>query len=254
MPAVFSSESSAATGLITSPQARVLVSGGAIFAGDRFKPATLPSLCGFYGACRRIALILHATHPDDRDATEQRFRAAFGAVNPKAELTSLHHYDRPDALQFLSEADGIFIGGGETFGLLRALYAAGQIEMLRERVLAGVPTGGTSAGANVMGPLIGTTNDFPVTDVPTRRALSVFPTLINPHHPLPSRANDFETRAAKIGHYLQWNPGERVLALADASTAILAAGRVSVALGPAWLYEAGALGISLREGDLVSLG
>ena len=85
-------------------------------------------------------------------------------------------------------------------------------------MLAGVPFAGSSAGANVAGLIIGTTNDFPTAEIPTRAAFGFLPATINPHHPLPDAKADYDTRAGKIRGYLRFNPEETVLGLGNAAT------------------------------------
>ena len=233
----------------TSPRASVIVSGGSMMAGNQFAPSTLAAMREHYAGCRQIALVLHASHPTERDRMEARLRHAFEhLVGAKAE--SLHRHDAEGQMRVLAQADGIFVGGGETFVLLGELQRSGQLELIRERVRAGVPYGGSSAGANVAGLIIGTTNDFPVAEIATREALGVFPAVINPHHPPPETDADFKGRAGKIAIYLQFNPTETVLALANASLARLHDGRVTLVAGRGWLYRAGS-SRALQAGDAV---
>lgn len=222
--------------LQTSAAASVLVCGGSMMNGDHFADSVLTVMKEHYAGCKKIALILHATLPEERDRMEGRLRTAFQHLGGFA-VESLHRHNAAGQKALLEKADGIFVGGGETFVLLSELYRSAQIEVLRRRVLAGIPFGGTSAGANVAGLLIGATNDFPVTFVPTRRALAVFPAVINPHHPLPTEKIDFDGRVGKIKTYLRFNPDETVFALANASIARLHAGRVTLAAGAAWVYH-----------------
>lgn len=223
----------------------VLVSGGAMMRGARFAPSVEEVMRAHFGAVRRLALVLHATHPEERDAMEARLQVAFRAVGVSA-AESLHRRAAEGARALLREADGIFIGGGETFVLLGELQRTGQLALIRERALAGVPCGGSSAGANVSGRRIGTTNDFPVADVASREGLGLLPVTINPHHPAPTNDADFRVRAGKIRGYLRFNPGERVLALGDAAVVRLHGGTARLAAGQAWLYEAG------RDRELVA--
>lgn len=203
--------------------------------GNHFADSTIPAMTEHYAGCRHVALVLHANHPPDRDKKELRLREAFAHIGvPQAD--SLHHLGPDEAIKLLKEADGIFIDGGDTFALLRELRETGQLKVIQERALAGIPVGGSSAGANVLGPVIGTTNDFPVTDVPTRDALSLFPALINPHHPVPEDEAAFSSREWKIHNYRRWNPGEVVLGLGDRAIAVLRNGKVTLPLGPGWLY------------------
>lgn len=217
----------------------VLVSGGSMMNGDRFADSTLPAMREHYAGRAKVALVLHASHPDDRDRMEARLAKAFAHLGvPAAE--SLHRRDEAGAAELLRSADAIFVGGGETFVLVRELTRTGQLALIRERVLAGVPYGGASAGANIAGLIIGTTNDFPVADIPSRAALALLPATINPHHPVPETKADYDARAGKIRIYLQFNPGETVLGLANASMVRLHAGRASLVTGRAWLYRKGA--------------
>jgi dipeptidase E len=216
----------------------ILVAGGAMMRGARFAPSVEDVMRAHFGYVRQLALVLHATHPSERDAMEARLQAAFRELGVRS-VQSLHRRDEPGALALLREADGIFIGGGETFVLLAELQRTGQRALIRERALAGVPCGGSSAGANVIGRRIGTTNDFPVTEVASREALGLLPVAINPHHPAPTNEADFRVRASKIRGYLRFNPGERVLALGDAAVVRLHAGTARLAAGQGWLYEAG---------------
>lgn len=203
--------------------------------GNRFSDETVSTMKAHYANCRSIALILHASHPADRDEMEMILANAFRELGDH-EAHSIHRFSSFETKNWLRSVDGIFVGGGETFWLLRELHKTGQIEMIRERVLAGMPYGGSSAGANVTGPAVGTTNDFPVTDMPTRRALGVLPFVINPHHPRTDDRMAHDERAAKVTNYLKWNPSERVLALGDRAMVRLHQGQMTVKVGPVWEY------------------
>lgn len=205
--------------------------------GNHFADVALPALRTHYAGCKNIVLVLHATLPADRDRMEQRLQEAFAHING-AKARSLHRLAAAGQRALIESADGIFIGGGETFVLLGELYRTGQLELIRSRVLAGVPYGGSSAGANVAGLLIGTTNDFPVAEIPSRQALGVFPAVINPHHPTPETKPEFDGRAGKIEIYLQFNPTETVLGIGEKSAVRLHDGRVTLECGQAWLYRA----------------
>jgi dipeptidase E len=223
-----------------APGARpsILVSGGAMMRGNRFADSVQAVLRAHFGAVQQLALVLHATHPSEQDVMEARLQVAFRDLGLRT-VQSLHRRDAAGALALLREADGIFLGGGETFVLLAELQRTGQLALIRERALAGVPCGGSSAGANVLGRRIGTTNDFPVTDVVSREALGLLPAAVNPHHPPPAKEAEFRVRAGKIRGYLQFNPGERVLALGDASVLRVHEGTARLAAGLGWLYEPG---------------
>jgi dipeptidase E len=236
--------------LRTSPAASVLVCGGSMMNGNQFADMVLPVMREHYAGCKKIVLVLHASHPTERDQMEKRMQAAFAHLTG-VQAESLHRYDDAGQRSLLETADGIFVGGGETFVLLGELHRMGQIEIIRRRVLAGVPYGGSSAGANVAGLVIGTTNDFPVAEIPTREAFAIFPAVINPHHPAPETKADFEGRAGKIGIYLKFNPDDTVLALANTSVARMHRGETTLAAGTGWVYRSGGVR-ALQAGDNIS--
>lgn len=120
-------------------------------------------------------------------------------------VTGVHEYDDP--AKAVNEAEAVFIGGGNTFLLLRNLYAHRLIQPLRERVLKGMPYIGTSAGTNVAGKTIGTTNDMPIVHVKTFDALDLVPFNINPHYqdPVEGSTHMGESREQRISEFHQHN-------------------------------------------------
>jgi len=220
----------------TSPLASVMISGGTITKNGKFTDAVRAAHKLHYGDRKKILLVLHATEPAKRDADERKLRELFADDHFEAE--SLHHWEGDAALEKMAQAEAFFVSGGETFLLLRTLIETGQLALLRERVLAGVPYNGSSAGCNVAGPNIGCTNDFPVVDVPTRRSLGIFPAVTNPHHPR-SDEPDYAGRVNKVKIYCRLNPAETVLGIANAAVARLHQGQVTIEHGPAFYYHAG---------------
>ncbi|HKB04611.1 MAG TPA: dipeptidase PepE [Gemmataceae bacterium] len=101
-------------------------------------------------------------------------------LNAGYPLNGLHRSTDPVAA--VREAEAIFVGGGNTFRLLAALHRLGLIEPIRERVRAGMPYLGISAGTNVACPTIRTTNDMPIVQPPSLDALGLVPFQVNAHY------------------------------------------------------------------------
>jgi len=129
-------------------------------------------------------------------------------------VKSVHETENPVAA--VETAKAIVVGGGNTFCLLDRLYKHGLLELIRQRVLAGVPYVGWSAGANVACPTIRTTNDMPIVEPPSLNALGLISFQINPHYTdatLPNHGG--ETRAERLAEFLEMNPTVSVIGLRE---------------------------------------
>jgi dipeptidase E len=131
-------------------------------------------------------------------------------------LESVH--DASDAQETVRRAEAIVIGGGNTFHLLRGLYQSELIDAIRARVEDGAPYIGWSAGSNVACPTIRTTNDMPIIEPPTFRALDLVPFQINPHY-TDERAvgHAGETRDERLAEFIEVNEGVYVVGLREGS-------------------------------------
>ncbi len=121
------------------------------------------------------------------------------------QVQGIHFFKNP--AKEIENAEAVFTGGGNTFLLLKELYKNKLIEPLREKILSGMPYLGSSAGSNIAGPTIKTTNDMPIIFPPSLKALNVVPFQINPHYfdPLPEEFRAGETREERIKEFHEWN-------------------------------------------------
>ena len=131
-------------------------------------------------------------------------------------VKSVHETENPAAA--VETAKAVVVGGGNTFCLLDRLYKHGLLELIRKRVLDGVPYVGWSAGSNVACPTIKTTNDMPIVEPPSLNALGLVSFQINPHYTdatLPNHGG--ETRQERLTEFLEMNPDITVIGLQEGS-------------------------------------
>lgn len=130
-----------------------------------------------FGAARRILFVPWALADHAQYLRAMRERGFSGGY----ELVGLH--EAADPLRAIAEAEGVYVGGGNSFRLLDAMQRSGALDALRRRALAGLPYLGVSAGSNLACPTIRTTNDMPIVEPPHGLgALGLIPFQINPHY------------------------------------------------------------------------
>lgn len=137
------------------------------------------------------------------DQYTQKASEAFNKIEKK--LIGLHTFSNPK--EAIKNAKGIFVGGGNTFVLVNALYKFNLIESLQDAIKNGTPYLGTSAGSNICGLTMNTTNDMPIVYPPSFKTLGFVPFNINPHYldPDPNSKHMGETRETRIKEFHQFN-------------------------------------------------
>lgn len=219
--------------------------------GSRFLEYAETDIQDFFSGRESVLFVPFArpggiTHDAYTELARTRFREM------EIGLTGLHEYADPVAA--VNDAEGVFVGGGNTFVLLKALYAAGVLDPLRERAAAGMPYMGSSAGSNLAGLTVGTTNDMPIVEPPSFEALALVPFNINPHYldPDPGSTHMGETRETRIGEFHCFNQ-QPVLGLREGAMLRVEDDRARV-LGSRGgrLFTAGADPVEIEPGSDVS--
>lgn len=154
-------------------------------------------------------------------------------------VTSLHQYADPKAA--ISNAQAIAVGGGNTFQLLHKLYQQDTVQLIKERVTSGVPYIGWSAGSNIAGATIRTTNDMPIVEPASFNALNLLPVQLNPHYS-DYKPEGFhgETRDMRLAEFMVLNPTTPIIALPE-GTALKCSGDKLTLLGTdgGYLFKGG---------------
>ena len=130
-------------------------------------------------------------------------RNAFKAIGK--DLKGIHEFENPSLA--IQNAKGIFTGGGNTFVLVNKLYKNNLLNAIIESVNNGTPYLGTSAGSNICGLTMNTTNDMPIVYPPSFKTFGFVPFNINPHYldPDPSSKHMGETRETRIKEFHLYN-------------------------------------------------
>lgn len=175
--------------------------------GGEYLEYLLPELEVFFRNVKTVLFIPYArpggiSHEDYTSKVQE----AFAKIN--IAVIGIHEFENPaDALK---SAQGIFTGGGNTFLLVYQLYKNELMSLLRDVIRNGTPYLGTSAGSNICGLTMQTTNDMPIIYPPSFQTLGVVPFNLNPHYldPIPDSTHMGETRATRIDefHHLNTQP------------------------------------------------
>src|SRR5687767_10223049 len=178
----------------------LLISNSTLYGGG-YLDHVADEIVDFLGRVKRILFVPFAL--SNRDAYAAQARARFAGMG--FALDSLH--EATDKRRAVVTAEAIFIGGGNTFRLLKALYDFDLLQPIRERVARGMPYIGSSAGSNVAAPTIRTTNDMPIVQPPSLDALALVRFQINPHYldADPNSTHKGETREERIIQFLEEN-------------------------------------------------
>jgi dipeptidase E len=181
---------------------RLLLISNSTNHGQGYLDHCLGEIDDFLGPARRLVFVPFALQ--NREAYGARVEERLADIG--VDVATLMTTD-PAGEHLLREADAVFVGGGNTFRLLKTLQEGGLLGVLRERVLAGMPYIGSSAGINLAAPTIRTTNDMPIVEPRSFDAMGLVPFQINPHYQDadPSSTHMGETREERLMQFHEEN-------------------------------------------------
>ena len=178
----------------------LLISNSTLF-GSGFLDHAETEIRDFLGDVKRVLFVPFALQDQDGYAAKVTDRLSTMGYA----VDSIHRAE--DKRKAVSDAEAVFIGGGNTFRLLKTLYQFELLDEIRNRVDEGMLYMGSSAGSNVAGPTIRTTNDMPIVEPPSLDALGLVSFQINPHYldPDPDSKHMGETREERLLQFLEEN-------------------------------------------------
>ena len=170
-----------------------------------------------------IAFIPFASVNNDYEAYTEKLRTALLATYNIITVT------HDNATKVIAAADAIMVGGGNTFKLLHDMYTTTSLQLVQRKVNTGTPYIGWSAGANITGANICTTNDMPIINPTSFDALGFFRFQINPHYyNIPLQDFNGETRDQRLEEFLQLNPNNTIIALPEGTALLLQKGSLKL--------------------------
>ena len=181
----------------------IIASTSTLHGGD-YLDYLLPELQIHFKDCKTLLFIPYARPGGiSHDAYTEKVRLAFAKIN--ITVKGIHEFENPTIA--IETAEGIFTGGGNTFLLVTALYQFKVMDVLAETLKKGTPYLGTSAGSNICGLTMQTTNDMPIIYPPSFQTLGLLPFDLNPHYLDPDLQSKHmgETRETRIKEFHQFN-------------------------------------------------
>ncbi len=179
--------------------------------GGAYLEAVAPVIKRFLGDSPQTIAFLPFASVDGYDGYADKVREGLASLPHTINLVTANN-----AKDVIEQCDAIIIGGGNTFKLLHDLYEYGLMNLIRQKVQSGTPYIGWSAGSNLCGPTIRTTNDMPIIQPQSFEAFGFFPFQINPHyHNAVTPGFNGETRDQRLEEFLKLNGDKKVMALPE---------------------------------------
>ncbi|MBS7785829.1 dipeptidase PepE [Flavobacterium sp. CYK-55] len=183
---------------------KLIIASTSTLHGGNYLDYLMPTLATFYQNCTTILFIPYARPGGiSHDEYTDKVRSAFKQIGK--EVKGLHEFEHPQ--QAIKNAEAIFTGGGNTFLLVSQLYKFEVMTVLAEQIKAGTPYLGTSAGSNITGLTMQTTNDMPIIYPPSFQTLGMISFNLNPHYLDPDQNSKHmgETRETRIKEFHSFN-------------------------------------------------
>lgn len=181
----------------------ILASTSTLFGGE-YLEYLREELITLYAGIDEIVFIPFARPGGiSHDDYTEKARSFFETINIK--VKGLHEFE--DKTEALNQAKGYFTGGGNTFLLVKTLHEEGLMSVLKQNVENGKAYLGCSAGSNIGGQNMKTTNDMPIVYPPSFDCMGLVPFNLNPHYldPNPDLKHNGETRETRIMEFLTQN-------------------------------------------------
>lgn len=232
---------------------KVIIASTSTVFGGTYLDYLLPVLKEHFKGISNLVFIPFARPGGNtHDEYTEKVKPFFKQLN--IEVKGIHQFENPT--EAIQNAEAIFTGGGNTFVLVDMLYKYNLLDIIQKAVESGTPYLGTSAGSNICGLTMNTTNDMPIVYPPSFRTLGLVSFNLNPHYldPIEGLQHMGETRETRIREFHQYNP-QSVLGLREGSWLEVLGNKITLKGDlPARLFQQGKEPIEIETGtDLSNL-
>lgn len=219
-------------------------------AGEAYLQYPIAQIASFLQGVKEIAFVPYAAVTFSYAEYEAKVQARFDEIGIK--VKSVHR--AKDPRKMILQAEAICVGGGNTFALTKKMQEQGLIQAIRRKISAGTPYVGWSAGSNVTCPTICTTNDMPIVQPESFKAIGAVKFQINPHYlDANPEGHAGETREQRILEYIKANPRRWVVGLREGCMLKLEDGKMElIGSRPMRIFKYGVKTFEVNAGDDLS--
>lgn len=219
-------------------------------AGEAYLQYPIGQISSFLEGVKEIAFVPYAAVTFSYAEYEAKVQARFDEIGIK--VRSVHR--AKDPRKMIREAEAICVGGGNTFALTKKMQEQGLIQAIRNKIAKGTPYVGWSAGSNVTCPTICTTNDMPIVQPESFKAIGAVKFQINPHYlDANPEGHAGETREQRILEYIKANPRRWVVGLREGCMLKYVDGKLElIGSRPMRIFKYGVETFEVNSGDDLS--
>ena len=219
-------------------------------AGEAYLQYPIGQISSFLEGVKEIAFVPYAAVTFSYAEYEAKVQARFDEIGIK--VRSVHR--AKDPRKMIREAEAICVGGGNTFALTKKMHEQGLIQAIRSKIAKGTPYVGWSAGSNVTCPTICTTNDMPIVQPESFKAIGAVKFQINPHYlDANPEGHAGETREQRILEYIKANPRRWVVGLREGCMLKYVDGKLElIGSRPMRIFKYGVETFEVNSGDDLS--
>lgn len=219
-------------------------------AGEAYLQYPIGQIASFLKGVKEVVFVPYAAVTFSYAAYEAKVQQRFDEIGIK--VRSIHRSKNPR--RDIQQAEAICVGGGNTFALTKKMQEQGLMSAILRKIKAGTPYVGWSAGSNVTCPTICTTNDMPIVQPESFKAIGAVKFQINPHYlDANPEGHAGETREQRILEYIEANPRRYVVGLREGCMLHLHDGKLElIGKRPMRIFKKGIEIYEVNAGDDLS--